>query len=84
MVRADSSRSGGLRPGQGAEAGGRRRCKGLRAAFTEGCAERKREGDRASQLHHPGGGWPGRPPNPNLPHLCHLQQEGVHEIARRV
>ena len=22
-----------------------------------------------------------RPPNPNLPHLCHLQQEGIHEIV---
>ena len=53
-VRVDSSRSRGLRPGQGAEVGGRR-CKGLRPAFTEGRAERKREGDRAFQLHHPDG-----------------------------
>lgn len=65
-VRVDSSRSRGLRPGQGAEVGGRR-CKGLRPAFTEGRAERKREGDRESQLHHPDGGRPGGPPTLTFP-----------------
>ena len=85
-MRVDSSGSRGLRPGQGAEVGGRTRCKGLSLAFTEGRAERKREADRASQLHHPGGGRPGGPqpqPYPPLPSSTGRRPRGRAQGLRR-